>query len=484
MKILDIITEGVNNVVVIGDSIAVGLGGSEPYAKGGISTVEVLNRVKQFVASGNAKGALVILSSGASNSSPIELEGGIKKSGNGGLAPVAQQLKALQTAGATVALVGTGSTKSKMQPGTSWTGGKKYAVDLTGVNQQLESMASATGATFLGPLEDFDPTMHSGKGDGIHPYSGYSKIKQAATSVKPQKSNVEQSAQQPERKAVAPAGTFVLTVPATSVGHAGSDVMDVQKVLSALGYDLGPPGVDGIRGKYTKAAIKKYQQEHGLQVDGDAGPETVTSMNAEIAKDPTKFKAVTKSQEKDVKVRAVKPTAMKELPQDSVTKGKLGKLLNFIAAKESSGHYDMMMGGERHPEILNMTVAELLNFQSTYNKGKRKHTAAAGRYQYMPETLRGYSRRMGIDINAQKFSPEFQDKLAIYTMRYQCRLDAWLDGKVTDGEFLNLISAVWAAIPRTSGLSTYHDPEAGGNKAGMKSDYALNTLQTIRSATA
>lgn len=329
-----------------------------------------------------------------------------------------------------------------------------------------------------------------GKGlgsDGIHatPSAYKSAAAEAVQLFGTAPAPVVGSAQQPAVvKPTAVAGGFTLAVPATSVGHAGSDVMDVQKVLSALGYDLGPPGVDGIRGKYTKAAIKKYQQEHGLKVDGDAGPETVTSMNAEIAKDPSKFKAVTKSKEQDVKVRAIKPTQLKELPQDSVTKGKLGKLLNFIAAKESSGHYDMMMGGQRHPEILDMTVAELLNFQSTYNKGKRKHTAAAGRYQYMPETLRGYSRRMGIDINTQKFSPEFQDKLAIYTMRYQCRLDAWLDGKVSDGEFLNLVSAVWAAIPRTSGLSTYHDPEEGGNKAGMKSDYALNTLQTIRSATA
>ena len=149
MRILDIILEGSNNVVIIGDSIAVGSGGGEPYAKGGINCTETLRRVNAFIASGKAKGATVILSSGASNSAPIELEGGIRKPGNGGLGAVPQQLKALKDAGATVALVGTGSNKSKPQPGTSWTGGKKYVVDLTGINQQLESMASVSGATFL-----------------------------------------------------------------------------------------------------------------------------------------------------------------------------------------------------------------------------------------------------------------------------------------------------------------------------------------------
>jgi len=178
-----VLKENKQSVVIIGDSIAVGIGGSEPYAKGGISTVEVLKRVNAFIKSGKAKGATVILSSGASNSSPIELEGGIKKTGNGGLEPVEDQLKALKAAGATVALVGTGSTKSIAFPGTSWTGGKKYRVDLTGVNERLESMAQSFGATFLGPLEDYDSGMHSGKGDGIHPYGGYKKLLAAGSNV-------------------------------------------------------------------------------------------------------------------------------------------------------------------------------------------------------------------------------------------------------------------------------------------------------------
>ena len=187
MKILDVILEaGDANVVVIGDSIAVGINGSSsPYAEGGISTGEVLKRVNAFIASGKAKGATVILSSGASNSVPIELEGGVKKPGNGGLGPVAQQLKALKDAGANVVLVGTGSEKSIAFPGTVHTGGKKYVVDLTGVNQQLDAMATSAGVKFLGPLEQFDSNMHSGKGDGIHPYSGYKQLRQAGAAASP-----------------------------------------------------------------------------------------------------------------------------------------------------------------------------------------------------------------------------------------------------------------------------------------------------------
>jgi len=296
MRILDIILEGSDNVVIIGDSIAVGIGGSEPYAKAGISTTEVLRRVNAFVASGKAKGATVILSSGASNSSPIELEGGIKKPGNGGLGPVPQQLKALQEAGATVALVGTGSEKSKMFPGTSFTGGKKYAVDMTGVNQQLESMANATGATFLGPLEQYDPAMHSGKGDGIHPFGGYSKLKQAGIAVKPARVEPKQSAQQVEpKKETQTKQQDTLTIPNGRVGIA---VADIQRALLALGYKLPRHGVDGVRGPETSAAVKQFQQDNGLTVDGDPGTETVGALNKLIA---SKGIQIEKSTQADVK---------------------------------------------------------------------------------------------------------------------------------------------------------------------------------------
>jgi LysM repeat protein len=44
-------------------------------------------------------------------------------------------------------------------------------------------MAQSFGATFLGPLEDYDSGMHSGKGDGIHPSGGYKKLLAAGSNV-------------------------------------------------------------------------------------------------------------------------------------------------------------------------------------------------------------------------------------------------------------------------------------------------------------
>lgn len=294
-----LLLESKDNVVVIGDSIAVGIGGASPYAEGGISTVEVLNRVTAFVRSGKAKGSTVILSSGASNSSPIELEGGIKKPGNGGLGPVAQQIKVLKDAGATVVLVGTGSKKSIAFPGTSWTGGKKYVVDLTGVNDQLESIASAAGVKFLGPLEQYDPGMHSGKGDGIHPYSGYSKLKQAGINSAPVSNTKDKQEQGSKPTDVKAEKISKLSIP---TGRRGTEVADVQKALVALGYKLPNHGIDGMRGPETSAAVKQFQQENGLDVDGDPGPNTINALNNAMQK---RGITITKSTTADVKAGTV-----------------------------------------------------------------------------------------------------------------------------------------------------------------------------------
>jgi peptidoglycan hydrolase-like protein with peptidoglycan-binding domain/muramidase (phage lysozyme) len=259
-------------------------------------------------------------------------------------------------------------------------------------------------------------------------------------------------------------------------GRTGTEVADIQKVLIKLGYELPQHGVDGIRGPETSAAVSAFQKDNGLTVDGDPGPDTVAALNKVIASKGITFD---KSTAKDVKAGEVGPRELAPLAQDAVTKGKVGKVLDFIAGPESGGHYDIMMGGKREPAILKMTVAELLNYQRQY-KASGAETAAAGRYQYMPGTLRDYCKRMGVNIEKQTFDPKFQDELAIYTMRFQCKLDGWLSGKVDDGTFLNLLAQVWAGIPKTSGQSAYQG--VGSNKAGVKADVALNKLQDIRQA--
>lgn len=55
-------------------------------------------------------------------------------------------------------------------------------------------------------------------------------------------------------------------------GSVGNGVFALQKKLNDLGYDCGNP--DGIFGKDTQAAVRSFQKDHKLTVDGVVGPKT------------------------------------------------------------------------------------------------------------------------------------------------------------------------------------------------------------------
>lgn len=60
-------------------------------------------------------------------------------------------------------------------------------------------------------------------------------------------------------------------------GSSGADVKTLQTRLNELGYDCGK--VDGKYGDKTAAAVKAFQKDHGLKVDGIAGEQTQTALN-------------------------------------------------------------------------------------------------------------------------------------------------------------------------------------------------------------
>src|SRR5262245_59644645 len=67
-----------------------------------------------------------------------------------------------------------------------------------------------------------------------------------------------------------------------SGGHKEGSVQWLQHSLNVL--DNAGLAVDGDYGNATKAAVKKFQSEHGLAVDGWAGPQTVAAVLAELDK--------------------------------------------------------------------------------------------------------------------------------------------------------------------------------------------------------
>jgi len=63
-------------------------------------------------------------------------------------------------------------------------------------------------------------------------------------------------------------------MPTVRKGSKGDAVVQMQTILYRLGYDLGSYGIDGDYGKKTEAAVKAFQRDHGLAVDGVCGPMT------------------------------------------------------------------------------------------------------------------------------------------------------------------------------------------------------------------
>jgi peptidoglycan hydrolase-like protein with peptidoglycan-binding domain len=63
-------------------------------------------------------------------------------------------------------------------------------------------------------------------------------------------------------------------------------VKKVQTLLQRLGYDVGDTGIDGKYGPRTERAVRRFQQDNGLQVDGIVGIETAKALTATKSRSP------------------------------------------------------------------------------------------------------------------------------------------------------------------------------------------------------
>jgi peptidoglycan hydrolase-like protein with peptidoglycan-binding domain len=161
---------------------------------------------------------------------------------------------------------------------------------------------------------------------------------------------------------------FTLEVP---TGRMGPDIADIQKVLVAMGFNVGPTGVDGVRGPYTSDAIKKFQTEHGLKVDGDPGPETVAALNDLLSSNPNITKGLTKSTDADVKqVGHSGANIDVSTIQDPDFNKKLQKIADALGVDKKALLAIMKQESGVNPQAVN------------------KQSGATGLIQFMPATAR------------------------------------------------------------------------------------------------
>lgn len=77
-------------------------------------------------------------------------------------------------------------------------------------------------------------------------------------------------------------------------GSSGDSVKTLQKMLITCGYSCGSYGMDGDFGKDTEIALKKFQQDFQLEIDGIYGEESKKVLTAEYKKYPKKIKLIKK----------------------------------------------------------------------------------------------------------------------------------------------------------------------------------------------
>jgi len=249
------------------------------------------------------------------------------------------------------------------------------------------------------------------------------------------------------------------------------EVMKMQQSLQELGYSVGRLGVDGKYGPATAAAVAAFKKDYSIDGSGSSFGETEFKMLSQISAGQVKRVAASKPE-------AANSAPMAPLAMDSVTKGRVGEVLDLVAGPESRGHYDMMFGGKRDPDILKMTMKELTDYQLRHSK--KYGSSAAGRYQIMHFNTLSYARKADLDPDKDIFSPENQDKMGIVFLR-EAGLEDWLKGIKSDEKFLERLSRIWAGVPSPSKGGASYYGGVGLNKhdtqLGMKT--ALNSLQQI-----
>jgi len=241
-------------------------------------------------------------------------------------------------------------------------------------------------------------------------------------------------------------------------GTRGPKVKLLQQALTALGYSVGNTGVDGIYGPRTARAVRSFQQDAGIRVDGDAGPETVQALKAAVKKN---------------KVSVKKAQPLRSLSNSEQARA----VLNLIAQPESGGQYAAVYPGRTQPNILDMTLDEL--FKDMRARGKQRGSSATGRYQYITKTLREITREMGLDPKTTKFNAKTQDAIALYHLRNYHGLDRWLQGKMSSQQFLSKLARTWAGLPDPKTGSSFYKGVLD-NRAGVSAVAAVDALDRIR----
>lgn len=151
------------------------------------------------------------------------------------------------------------------------------------------------------------------------------------------------------------------------------------------------------------------------------------------------------------------------------------RMLDLIGRLESNGNYNVLVGGKTLPELTQMTVGEVLEFQKTMLASGHESTAV-GKYQIINKTLAGLVKQ-GVVSAGDPFNAATQDRLAIALMKGR-GLDDYKAGKLGADQFAHSLAMEWASLPTNTGSSYYQG--VGSNKAGISYTEVIAALKGAR----
>ena len=121
-------------------------------------------------------------------------------------------------------------------------------------------------------------------------------------------------------------------------GSKGIEVRKMQEKLMKLGYDLGKYGADGDFGNDTLKAVKQFQKDHGLEVDGEVGQLTSSAIEKALGNVATTTKVssirpdpvtvVITPLEEEKPVENVEQTTVSAVSNEF--KFRIGDIVNFV----------------------------------------------------------------------------------------------------------------------------------------------------------
>ncbi|WP_089099053.1 serine/threonine-protein kinase [Streptomyces hyaluromycini] len=184
---------------------------------------------------------------------------------------------AVAIAGAAIALAASGEDAARRQAAITPAGSHSSATTTNSPHPTPASPRPTTAVT---------ATVTAPPPSGNQPTGG------ATVPVRPQQPYDPPSNASPTRstttKAAPPATpaepwkscTYYSGTKLTQYDDHGTNVKEVQCILKARGYNIGPSGVDGIFGYDTLTEVKKFQSNHDLRVDGQVGPQTWSALRS------------------------------------------------------------------------------------------------------------------------------------------------------------------------------------------------------------